>query len=100
MRTRLAAEAARLDGLLAAHGIAVDGGTILFRHVTHADAAALFDALGNAGILVRNFADRPDELRFGLPGSEPEWLRLEAALSAWSANTSDRGGGMRAAASR
>ncbi len=97
MRGRLVSEAAHLDAMLAGHGVVVDGGTSLFRHLTSSDAADLFDVLGNAGILVRNFADRPHQLRFGLPGSESEWSRLEAALAVWSAN---RGGGVRAAASR
>jgi cobalamin biosynthetic protein CobC len=100
MRTRLAADAARLDGLLARHGVAVDGGVSLFRHVTTEHAAHLFAELGGRGILVRNFSDRPNELRFGLPGSDQEWRRLEAALSAWRTGTSNRGGGIRAAASR
>ncbi len=43
-------------------------------------AAELFDRLGRAGILVRRFPERPDLLRFGLPGAEQEWQRLEAAL--------------------
>lgn len=100
MRSRLAEEAARLDGLLARYGVTVDGGTSLFRHVTTGHAARLFAELGSRGILVRSFADRPDALRFGLPGGEEEWRRLEAALSAWSADTSNRGGGVRAAAAR
>ncbi len=79
MRRRLSADALRLDTLLAAHRVTVDGGTSLFRHVTAADAASLFDALGNSGILVRNFSDRPNELRLGLPGSEEEWRRLDVA---------------------
>jgi cobalamin biosynthetic protein CobC len=99
-RERLAAEAARLDGLLAAHGIRIDGGTSLFRHATTEHAAALFADLGSRGILVRNFSDRPNELRLGLPGSGQEWRRLEAALSAWNADISNRGGGARAAGTR
>ena len=83
MRGRLAKEAARLDALLQSYGIAVDGGTSLFRHVTMPDAQGLFQALGQSGIIVRNFADRPNELRFGLPGGEAEWARLEQALAAW-----------------
>ncbi|MBL8576002.1 MAG: threonine-phosphate decarboxylase [Mesorhizobium sp.] len=98
MRDRLEAETERLDALLARHGIAVDGGTSLFRHVTSHDAGGLFDALGKAGILVRNFADRLHQLRFGLPGEEGEWERLEMALTMWSA--SKRGGSVRAVASR
>ena len=100
MRSRLSAEAARLDALLAAHGIVVDGGTSLFRHVTDVDAADLFASLGSRGILVRNFTDRPHELRFGLPGNEGEWNRLDAALVEWNAEAFNRGGGVRAAASR
>lgn len=97
-RRHLAGMAARLDALLATHDIAVNGGTSLFRHVTHPAAASIFEALGNSGILVRNFAGRPHALRFGLPGNEAEWRRLEAALAAW--NEANREGGVRAAASR
>ncbi|MDQ2634300.1 MAG: threonine-phosphate decarboxylase CobD [Pseudomonadota bacterium] len=97
MRERLAGESARLDSLLDAHGIAVDGGTSLFRHVIHTDAAGLFDVLGNAGILVRKFADRPGKLRFGLPGNEQAWQRLQTALAAWPGS---RGSGVRVAHAR
>ncbi|MEP9388529.1 threonine-phosphate decarboxylase CobD [Mesorhizobium sp. KR9-304] len=97
MRKRLTSDAARLDAVLAAHGVIVDGGTSLFRHVTAADAAGLSDALGHSGILVRNFADRPDELRFGLPGNEAEWQRLRATLAAWGEGTAVGGGAVRAA---
>jgi cobalamin biosynthetic protein CobC len=38
------------------------------------------DALARRGILVRRFADPPG-LRFGLPGTEPAWRRLELALA-------------------
>lgn len=95
MRARLADEAARLDALLAAHGIAVDGGTSLFRHVKTSDARSLFRTLGEAGILIRNFTDRPNVLRFGLPGSEEGWTRLEAALAGW--RKTNRGGSFGAA---
>lgn len=98
MREQLATEAARLDGLLGTHGIEVDGGTSLFRHVTHVRAASIFHALGNAGILVRNFADRPGKLRLGFPGDEAEWRRLASALAAWSEANGE--GGIRAAVSR
>jgi cobalamin biosynthetic protein CobC len=81
MRARLEAEAARLDGMLAEHGVAVDGGTSLFRHVTAGNADDIFRALGEAGILARRFRDRPRELRLGLPGSEAEWERLAAAMA-------------------
>ncbi len=83
MRQRLASDAARLDTLLAQFGVTVDGGTTLFRHITAPHAQDLFETLGRHGILVRSFADRPTELRVGLPGSEAEWLRLEQALAGW-----------------
>ena len=46
-----------------------------------ADAARLFQTLGQAGILVRRFAEHPTWLRFGLPGNESDWQRLERALA-------------------
>jgi len=98
MRQRLASDAARLDTLLSAHGLTVHGGTSLFRYVLTAGANALFDALGKAGILVRNFAERPLTLRFGLPGDEAAWRRLEMALAGW--HESNKGDGLRAVASR
>jgi cobalamin biosynthetic protein CobC len=98
MRHQLASDAARLDGLLSGHGLAVHGGTSLFRYVLTADAPALFGSLGEAGVLVRNFADRPHALRFGLPGEEPAWGRLDMALGAWVED--NKGGGVRAARSR
>ncbi len=81
-RARLAQEAVRLDQVLSGADLAIVGGTSLFRLVrTHA-AAELFQRLGQAGILVRRFADRPDGLRFGLPAAEAEWQRVAAILTA------------------
>ena len=79
---RLAADAERLDGMLAAAGLAVAGGTALFRLVVTPGAASLYERLGRRGILIRRFAERPDWLRFGLPGDEAAWRRLSAALGA------------------
>lgn len=93
MRQTLAAEAARLDAVLAAYGAPADGGTSLFRHVTHPRANGLFVALGQAGVLVRNFADRPHVLRFGLPGSDDEGFRFEIALAHWRDAERDLGAG-------
>ncbi len=81
MRERLAKEAVRLDALLARHGAPVRGGTSLFRYLEFPGAAGLFSALGEQGILLRHFAWRPHALRTGLPGTEEEWRRLEAALA-------------------
>jgi cobalamin biosynthetic protein CobC len=87
MRARLDADAARLDALLIGYGVPVAGGTSLFRHARLATARTLFHALGQQGVLVRRFKHRPAELRIGLPGTEADWQRLEAGLSAWAGAT-------------
>lgn len=84
MYERLQNDAKRLDALLQQFTIA--GGTSLFRLVRDARAPALFDTLARAGILVRRFAERPMDLRSGLPGSEPAWTRLAAALAGFAAH--------------
>ncbi len=78
---RLAGDAAWLDHALRLAGCRVLGGTRLFRLAEHADAAELAERLGRAGILVRQFAERPGLLRFGLPGPVADWVRLHAALA-------------------
>ncbi|MGO4560228.1 threonine-phosphate decarboxylase CobD [Mesorhizobium sp. 2RAF21] len=84
MRARLSEEAARLDRLLPRDGTAVSSGTNLYRFMVHSQAPSLFRILGEAGIIVRAFKWRTDALRFGLPGSEDDWVRLEVALTQWS----------------
>lgn len=79
-KVRLAAAAARLDGLLQQAGLAIVGGTSLFRLGESDRAAALFERLGRAGILVRAFEYRPNWLRFGIPARDEDWQRLSAAL--------------------
>ena len=80
-RRKLAQAAQRLDKLLADAGLDVIGGTSLFRLAQTLAVPNLFDQLGHAGILVRRFAERPTWLRFGLPGDEQAWARLENALA-------------------
>jgi cobalamin biosynthetic protein CobC len=75
------ADTLRLDALMRPLASLV-GGTRLFRCYESASAGELFQHLGRAGIWVRRFDD-PRRLRLGLPGSEPEWLRLEEALGAF-----------------
>jgi cobalamin biosynthetic protein CobC len=77
---RLAAETRELDALLASAGLRVVGGTRLFRLAEGADAPKLFERLGSAGIFARRFAERPEWLRFGLPGTPEAWRRLRRAL--------------------
>src|SRR6266567_4596531 len=80
-RARLAQAAARLDRVLAGAGLDVIGGTSLFRLVRTPTATDLFHHLGRAGVLARPFSGEGTWLRFGLPASEPNWQRLEAALA-------------------
>lgn len=75
---RGASSASRLDILLRKAGLRAIGGTRLFRLAQAADAAAVFDRLGQAGIFVRRFEAKPTWLRFGVPGHA--WDRIEAAL--------------------
>jgi cobalamin biosynthetic protein CobC len=81
-QVRLAQAAQRLDQLLAGAKLDVLGGTALFRLAqTPTPAAALYETLGRAGILVRRFAEHPTWLRFGLPDNEQAWERLANALA-------------------
>lgn len=71
--------AARLGALLAKHGLAPSGGSDFFQYVACNDAAALADALARRAVLVRRF-DEPRALRFGVPGDEEAFARLDVAL--------------------
>ena len=77
---RLARDAERLDRVLVAAGLEVVGGTPLFRLVERKDAATLHHDLAREGVWVRRFEEAPDWLRFGLPGDDDGFRRLEAAL--------------------
>ncbi|MGP9820071.1 threonine-phosphate decarboxylase CobD [Salinarimonas sp. NSM] len=79
-RRARAADAARLDALLAPWCEGPVRGTSLFRTIETDAAPALFRRLGEAGIWVRRFADDERRLRFGLPAGEGAWARLEAVL--------------------
>lgn len=81
-RDGLDCAARRLDTLLGACGCTVLGGTALFRLAAHREASRIAEALGRHGILVREFPYEPTWLRFGLPGPEADWRRLEQALGA------------------
>jgi len=87
-RARLALASERLQALLAPLGEV--RATPLFCWLpgesTQNRAQALHDFLAARGILVRLFADVPG-IRVGLPGEEPEWQRLAAALNEWKKQT-------------
>ncbi|MBI3524991.1 MAG: threonine-phosphate decarboxylase [Betaproteobacteria bacterium] len=75
----------RLSALLREHGLGQPRGTPLFQWLPHAQAAAIHENLARQGILARLYNDPPSlpglpSLRFGLPGDEPAWMRLAAAL--------------------
>jgi cobalamin biosynthetic protein CobC len=77
----LAQQAARLEALLTSAGFSILGGAPLFRLARHENAAQWFQKFGRHGILTRPFPERPDWLRFGIPGVEADWARLAAALN-------------------
>lgn len=83
MRTRLREDSRRLNDRLSAAGLSRFGGTSLFTLVRDERAPTLFTHLMENGILTRSFDERPADLRFGLPGEDAEWARLEAALASF-----------------
>ena len=83
-RKRLAKEAATLNLVLAQAQLSAVGGTHLFTLVNAPRAWALFEYLGQQGILVRPFATAPRWLRIGLPPDDAGRQRLETALKGWS----------------
>ncbi len=78
-REHLVARSARLERMLGAHGLPSGGSTPLFVRVVTPVAGELHQALCRRGILTRLFR-APAALRFGLPGRESEWSRLERGL--------------------
>ena len=81
-RTRLAADRQRLDRTLGDAGLKLIGGTDLFGLFEARDGLDVLDHFARAGILVRGFAAAPRRYRFGLPGDEAAWHRLDAACAA------------------
>ena len=78
---RLQADTSRLDRMLAEAGLAIVGGTPLFRLASHQRAEAVHTHLCRSGILTRRFARDGALLRFGLPDHEDEWDRVASALA-------------------
>ncbi len=76
-----AVDARRLDMILASFAEAAPKGTTLYRLIETRQAPDLFTHLGRSGIWVRRFEYNSRLLRFGLPGSEAAWERLEGAIS-------------------
>ncbi|KQQ80031.1 threonine-phosphate decarboxylase [Xanthomonas sp. Leaf131] len=78
-RARLHAASQRLAQLLRSHAIEPTASTAFFQWCRRDDAAALYAALAQRGILTRLF-DTPASLRFGLPPDAAAEARLAAAL--------------------
>ncbi len=79
-RRSIIARADRLDALLERHGLQGRGACALFRLVESDDAPAIFERLARAGILTRQFDHAPRWLRFGVPGEDSAFERLDRAL--------------------
>ena len=88
VRQRLRSEAAseRLARLLEQHGLQPQGGCALFQWLITERAEVLHDFMARRGILLRLFAHN-SSLRFGLPGDEADWQRLEQAFAAYDKET-------------
>lgn len=78
-RQRLLAEGARLHALLTHRGLEPEGGCALFQWVRTPHAQEIHDTLAGQGILTRLFVES-SSLRFGLPGTEADWVRLDTTL--------------------
>ncbi|HEX7814293.1 threonine-phosphate decarboxylase CobD [Dyella sp.] len=81
---RLHRESARLARLLARHGLEPTAGTAFFQWVCDPRAAHLHRMLAQRGVLTRRF-EMPPSLRFGLPGDDAAFDRLDRALAGISA---------------
>jgi cobalamin biosynthesis protein CobC len=79
-RARLSRDCLRLDALVAPLGWSLIGGTPLFRLYETGEAGVAQERLARGKIWSRVFPQRAGWLRLGLPGDEPEWARLAAAL--------------------
>jgi len=77
---QLVGQGSRLRALLISHGYAPDGGCSLFQWHCTPHARRLQEQLAARGILIRRF-DHPSSVRFGLPGEEVDWQRLDTALA-------------------
>ena len=85
-RYALSLAAHRLADLLSRYGWPPSGGTVLFQWVVTAEASHDWLELAKRGVLVRLFdadgAGTRGALRFGLPGEDAAWSRLEEGLNA------------------
>jgi len=81
-RLRCVEASQRLFELLKRHGVRPQGGCALFQWLITDRAEQLHEFMAQRGILLRLFVDN-SSLRFGLPDTDADWLRLEEALVAY-----------------
>lgn len=79
-RQRLIKDEKRLTQLLTNNGLTPSGGTALFQWLKTPQARKFHLQLARQGILTRLFQE-PSSIRFGLPGDEQQWRRLEQGLN-------------------
>ncbi len=82
-RNNLIKTSARLLSLLTRHHLTPDGGCTFFQWVNTPHALTIHERLLCQGILTR-FINTPLSLRFGMPGAETEWRRLDVCLTEFS----------------
>jgi L-threonine-O-3-phosphate decarboxylase len=78
-REQLQQASAQLAAILHRHGIVPTAGCAFFQWCRHERAADWHRALAQRGIFTRLF-DTPASLRFGLPGNDADFARLDRAL--------------------
>ncbi len=76
----LTKDSKRLRSLLSRHHLSPDGGCAFFQWVGVSHAEIIHEKLLRQGVFTRLFSV-PQSLRFGLPGAESEWGRLDAVLN-------------------
>jgi adenosylcobyric acid synthase len=86
-RARLKQDGARLAQLLQDAKLPPQGGCGLFQWVITDQAEIIHQQLAQRAVLTRMFT-QPLSLRFGLPGDEGEWARLQTALEEISTGSS------------
>ncbi len=80
MRNKLSRESMRLQTTLERYGLSPQGSTALFQWVVSHQARSLHEKLAHQGIWTRHFP-LANGIRFGLPGDEPAWQRLNDGLA-------------------
>jgi cobalamin biosynthetic protein CobC len=81
-RVRCIEAAQRLFEMLERRGFQPQGGCALFQWLITPHAERMHEFMAQRGILLRLFVHN-SSVRFGLPDTEADWLRLDEALAAY-----------------